>query len=296
MRCLHPHCPMGHGLPSWQDVVDHPDTKVSAAQKPSLLAALNADFGHPPSNPPVVAAPPTTIQALRKRLMRACPCLFNQIAGVAATARAVAHLCEITLGTRITSANVHQAFLIQHPNHPSFAAPPVIPCTDGGAVMEMLCSEALESAGVVQMPLDASGWPRWTMPGHILLNEGGMNALRAFGDILIPCAPTNLVISVKSETARERLLYSSNSIEGVGFGFFTQADEFWTKERMGLYKRMGFSAIYMPNATYLAVLAHLNAHGVANHAVNVNGTALYRPLQDFGADMARIVGKSALDL
>jgi hypothetical protein len=64
------------------------------------------------------------------------------------------------------------------------------------------------------------------MPGHILLNEGPMQSLQALGDILIPCAPTNLVISVKSEVARERLLYSANSIEGVGFGFFKEPEEF----------------------------------------------------------------------
>jgi hypothetical protein len=160
----------------------------------------------------------------------------------------------------------------------------------------MLCSEALESAGILRMPLDATGWPVWTMPGHVLLNEGRMSDLRAFGDILIPCAPTNIVISVKSEAARERLLYSSNAIEGVGFGFFNQPREFWTRKRMGLFKRMGFSAIYMPAATHQAVVTHLNAAGTSGHAVNVNGTALYRPLDAFGADMARVVGKSALDL
>ena len=68
---------------------------------------------------------------------------------------------------------------------------------------------------------------------------------QALGDILIPCAPTNLIISVKSEVARERLLYSANSIEGIGFGFFKEPEEFWTSSRMSLYKRMGFTAIYM---------------------------------------------------
>lgn len=296
MRCLHPHCPMGGGLPTWQDVAGHVDVRASVGQRAALVAALDANFARAPSNPPIVAAPPTGNQALLKRLMSACPCLFNQVTGITATPRAVAHLCEISLNARITSANVHQAFLVQHPNSPGFTAPPVIPCTDGGGVMEMLCSEALESAGILRMKLDAAGWPVWTMPGHTLLNEGRMNALRAFGDILIPCGPTNIVISVKSEAARERLLYSSNAIEGVGFGFFNQPQEFWTQERMGLFKRMGFSAIYMPAGTHQAVMSHLTGAGTAGRAVNVNGTALYRPLDDFGADMARVVGKSALDL
>jgi hypothetical protein len=162
--------------------------------------------------------------------------------------------------------------------------------------MEMLCSEVLTNAGIPAMALDAMAWPVWSMPGHILLNKGKMNGLRAFGDILIPCAPTNLVISVKSEAARERLLYSSNAIEGIGFGFFNDASEFWTRERMRLYKRMGFTAIYMPANTHAQVTAQLAARGSAAHAVNVNGTALYRTLGDFASDMVRVVGRSSMEL
>ncbi|KQY75394.1 hypothetical protein ASD25_12730 [Brevundimonas sp. Root1423] len=166
--------------------------------------------------------------------------------------------------------------------------------------MEMLCSEALVSAGVARMePAPAgpgAGWPVWKMPGHILLNEGRMRAHKAFGDILVPCAPTNVVISVKSEKARERLLYSSNAIEGVGYGFFDEPEEFWSPSRMALYKRMGFSAIYMPATTLHAVMTEVTGKGHDHHAVNINGTDLYRDLADFGPDMARIAGRSALDL
>ena len=160
--------------------------------------------------------------------------------------------------------------------------------------MEMLCSEVLASAGIPAMRLDDKGWPQWRMPGHILLNEGKMDALRAFGDILIPCGPTNLVISVKSEAARERLLYSSNSIEGVGFGFFNEPKEFWTESRMNLYKRMGFSAIYLPDGTHAAIIAKLIQKGILGKAVNVNGTALYRPITAFTTDMKHVVGKHSL--
>jgi len=58
--------------------------------------------------------------------------------------------------------------------------------------MEMLCSEVLTTAGIPTMSLGADRWPIWNMPGHILLNEGKMCSLQALGDILIPCAPTNL--------------------------------------------------------------------------------------------------------
>lgn len=143
------------------------------------------------------------------------------------------------------------------------------------------------------MPLGPDRWPIWNMPGHVLLNEGKMSSLQALGDLLIPCAPTNLVISVKSEVARERLLYSANSIEGIGFGFFKEPEEFWTDSRMALYKRMGFTAIYMPAETHQRVIDHVNAAGSGRHAININGTDLYRPLTIFADDMLRVIGRSS---
>ena len=93
------------------------------------------------------------------------------------------------------------------------------------------------------------------MPGQVIFNEGRMQAHRAFGTIMLPCAPTNLVISVKSEKASERLLYSSNAIEEFGFVFSDQPDKFWSESRMTLYKRMGFTTIYMPKVTLNAITA-----------------------------------------
>lgn len=159
--------------------------------------------------------------------------------------------------------------------------------------MEMLCSEVLSTAGIPAMSLGGDKWPIWNMPGHILLNQGKMSSLQALGDVLIPCAPTNLVISVKSEVARERLLYSANSIEGIGFGFFKEPEEFWTDSRMALYKRMGFTAIYMPDETHESVMEHVSAAGSSRHAININGTDLYRPLTIFADDMLRVIGRSS---
>ena len=62
---------------------------------------------------------------------------------------------------------------------------------------------------------------------------------------------------------------------------------------MALYKRMGFTAIYMPDHTCEAVMAHVVQNGSERHAVNINGTDLYRPLTRFGDDMLRVVGKSS---
>lgn len=294
MDCHHPFCTMRSSPGAWSDVVDLPSMKVRSADRGPLLARLNADFSQSPRNPPQPLGIPTSNGNLLKRLLRHCPCLHNQI-DVATTPRAIVHFCELTLGCRIDAKNVHDAFLIQHPSKgPGFNPAPLKAAGDGGTIMEFLCSEVLRSADIPPMKLNEEKWPVWQMPGHVLLNEGKMNALRAFGDILVPCAPTNLVISVKSEVARERLLYSSNAIEGIGFGFFREPEEFWTESRMALYKRMGFSAIYMPDHTHQAVLGHISQTGTAKHAVNINGTDLYRPLSLFGNDMHRVVGRSSM--
>lgn len=288
---------MGSPVGSWSDTLDRPELKLrSGPEKTALLGALNSLFNSGPSNPSRPRPAPATSGAALRRLLRSCPCLYNQV-DISPSAHAIVHLCELSVGARITDANVVDAFRVQHPKSLGWAYPPTHPFQGtGGTVMELLCSEVLASAGIPAMGLDTSNWPVWRMPGHILLNEGKMNDLKALGDILIPCAPTNLVISVKSEKAKERLLYSANSIEGIGFGFFDTPSEFWTKRRMQLYKRMGFSAIYMPDSTLEALMAKLDSKGYRQFAVNINGTELYRPLTQFSADMHKVVGKSAFDL
>jgi hypothetical protein len=300
--CLHPYCPAAQNPPTWQQLVDFPDLGLQPGTRVAAAGWLNSLFAAGPTTP---ANPVLNLllpwqqhqipmpKAAFDRLLRVCPCLYNQIK-VPPSARAIVHFCELTLGQPIVSANVHDAFLIQHPSKgPGFNPGPVMPCGAGGAVMEALCSEVLTNTGIPAMFTDKTGWPVWQMPGHVLMNSGKMASLQALGDILIPCAPTNLVISIKSEVARERLLYSANSIEGVGFGFFREPEEFWTRSRMSLYKRMGFSAIYMPADTHQAVIDHVVNAGEQRHAVNINGSDLYRPLSAFGADMARVVGRSS---
>lgn len=294
MICLHPHCPAGRGAKSWDEVVDSPELKVSKAHKPVLLAALKKDFG-PLSSPAVAKPKPVTNAALVSRLLRLCPCLFNQIE-LPATAEAIVHLCEISLGADITASNVYDAFLVQYPDKETFKFPPLKGCRIGGTVMEMLCSEVLQNEQIPRMSLDSEGWPIWKSPGHLLLNQKKMRDLQALGDILIPCAPTNLLISVKTEAARERLLYSANSIEGIGFGFFKEPEEFWSRRRMLLFKRMGFTAIYLPDKTHKAIVEKLMERKHEMLAVNLNGTALYRSLSSFGSDMRRVVGRSSFDL
>ncbi len=274
MDCIHPHCPNGRGAASWDNVADDPSVKLQAKEKAAFIAHMNAHFGTAPAGAGSVLPSPPVSKAALGRLLRAAPCLFNQL-DEPATPRAVLHFCELTLGAPITAANVHDAFLVQHPSQgPPFSPAPLRGCKDGGTIMEMLCSEVLANAGIPPMANNSDRWPIWTMPGHVLLNEGKMARWKALGDILVPCAPTNLVISVKTEAARERLLYSANSIEGIGFGFFSQPNEFWTVSRMTLLKRMGFTAIYMPDSTHAAVMAHLDDQGTRHHATNINGRDL----------------------
>ncbi|PZR81796.1 MAG: hypothetical protein DI537_37635 [Stutzerimonas stutzeri] len=213
------------------------------------------------------------------------------------TSRAIVHFCELSIGARITDANVMHAFKAQLPKATTWKYTPAGDFNGrGGDVMEYLCSEVLNNGGIPQMTPADEGWPKWNMPGHILLNEGKMQDLKALGDILIPCAPTNLIVSVKSVKAKERLLYSANSIEGIGYGFFDSPEEFWSVRRMQLFKRMGFSAIYMPDDTLAKLKAQLEGKKIDQFAVNINGTPLYRPLTQFSADMRKVVGKSAFDL
>lgn len=102
---------------------------------------------------------------------------------------------------------------------------------------------------------------------------------------------------MKTESAWERLRYSANSIEGIGFGFFNRADEFVTKRRIQLFKRMGFSALYIPDDTLEQIEAELVRRGEDIADVqNIYGTQLYRPHSIFTSDMRRIVGRSAFDL
>jgi hypothetical protein len=162
--------------------------------------------------------------------------------------------------------------------------------------MEALCSEVLTNHGIPHMAKTASGWPVWDSSSHVSLNTGKMRRLKLYGDILVPCAPHNLLISVKSEKARERFVVSGNRLESVGFGFFDDPSEFWTSSRMNLLKRWGFVAIYMPTDTLAAINAHLAAKRTTSHATNINGEPLYRDLAEFGPHIAKVAGKISMDI
>jgi hypothetical protein len=293
MTCLHPYCPMAAGLANWTDVVNDPRLSVNPNERVGLLTQLNTLALNIIGN----AYPlQITNRQLLKRLLEWLPCLYTQI-NKPTSAKAIVHLCEITLGVRINSANVNNAFIIQNPSDSSitFSIPPQFHRGAAGDISEALCSEVLTNEGLPELPIGADGWPILNH-GHISLNKGKMIEVKAFGDILIPCAPSNLIISVKTQAAKERLLYSANMIEGVGFGFFNDPSEFWTPSRMNLFKRMGFTAIYLPDRVHREIIAELQRRGRISLAINVNGRDLYRPLSRFGSEMVHIAGKHTLDL
>lgn len=284
---------MGHGLSSWIEVVDHDSIRIQERRKQDILDAL-APIGELRCNHHINQRILTS--APFKRLLDACPCLYAQLE-VKVTALAVVHLCEITLNQSISSDNVYNAFRVQHPsNGGDFLYPPRIQGASGGDIMEKLCSEVLTNHGIPIMDLDAAGWPMWGHKHHLSLNDGAMRVLKLYGDILIPCAPHNLLISVKSEAARERFVVSGNRLESVGFGFFNDPSEFWTKNRIRMLKRWGFLAVYMPSETHNAIIAHLATEGHNGQNQNINGTPLFRSLEQFGPDMKRVAGKLSMSL
>lgn len=97
------------------------------------------------------------------------------------------------------------------------------------------------------------------------------------GDFYVQGDPFNLIISVKSFAARERLLASGTGnllSPTVAWGLFNEPDEF-TYDRMLSYAYRAFIAIYAPSAL-LAALPQ-NVLGFTN----VNGTPMLRALHDF---------------
>lgn len=105
--------------------------------------------------------------------------------------------------------------------------------------------------------------------------------LKWLGDFVILGYPLNTIVSVKSFTAKERLLVSGTGsplVPTIGFGLFTDPDEFHLDRLLSFLYR-GFFRIYMPSTTYAALGAD------AKEVTNVNRRPLVRELSQFPLDL-----------
>ncbi len=104
--------------------------------------------------------------------------------------------------------------------------------------------------------------------------------------------PFNLLISVKSFKAKERLLVSgsgNNLSPTIGWGLFNDPDE-WKLERVKSYLYRSFIAIYMPTPLY----NQLHADVVA--IKNINGNPFIRKLDEFVLDLRNATNNNAIDI
>ena len=102
-----------------------------------------------------------------------------------------------------------------------------------GTISERICGWALDAA----------------LPDGYFRNTS--NEDKWLGDYILLGAPFNVVISVKSYKAKERLLVSGSGsllVPTIGWGLFDDPDE-WKYERLKNYLYRGFIAIYMPKYT-----------------------------------------------
>ena len=124
------------------------------------------------------------------------------------------------------------------------------------------------------------GWALETACPSSFYRLTGVNT-KWLGDYALLGFPLNLIVSVKSFKAKERLLMSgsgSQLVPTIGFGLFDDPAEF-SAERLVSYRMRGFLAIYMPKPTRDALSES------ARNTKNWNGTTLVRNIEDFPRDL-----------
>jgi hypothetical protein len=104
--------------------------------------------------------------------------------------------------------------------------------------------------------------------------------------------PFNLLVSVKSFKAKERLLVSGSGnilSPTVGWGLFDDPNE-WTEARTRIYLFRSFIAIYVPDNLYKAIST------AAKKINNINGNPFLRKIDDFVQDLTNAVTKNVIDI
>jgi hypothetical protein len=124
------------------------------------------------------------------------------------------------------------------------------------------------------------------------LAEGAWETLpqswKWLADFSVRGRPLNLLISVKSFTAKERLLMSGSGgslSPTIGFGLFTDPSE-WGPDRLTAYLLRGFTAIYVP-ARLLEKLPR-----ASRRKRNLHGRPLLRAHVRLGRDLRRACQQS----
>lgn len=104
--------------------------------------------------------------------------------------------------------------------------------------------------------------------------------------------PFNLLISVKSFKAKERLLVSGSGnilSPTVGWGLMDDANE-WTEARTRVYLFRSFIAIYLPTTLFN------NISQAAKNINNINGKPLLRKVDDFMDDLTNSLDQGVIDI
>lgn len=146
-----------------------------------------------------------------------------------------------------------------------------------GAVTELICEIGLKASVPRRYGRLPDGW-NW------------------FGDFAITGLPFNLYISVKSYSARERLIVSGTgqgAAPVIGYGLFDKPSE-WAPSRVEQYKHRGFVAIYIPRDFYHTLASLQNVKTRATDITNIYGQPLLRSMNAFVSDIKKVVHKNSL--
>ena len=142
-----------------------------------------------------------------------------------------------------------------------------------GTISERLCELALRSA----------------VPN--IYNSLGQD-WKWIGDFSVLGNPFNLIISVKSFKAKERLMASGSGnvlSPTVGWGLFDDPNE-WTVNRIKGYLFRAFITIYMPHGL-------LNQLPQASRNIrNINGFPFLRSVNTFSQDLANALNNGKIDI
>lgn len=142
-----------------------------------------------------------------------------------------------------------------------------------GTISERLCELALKS----------------TVPD--IYNTLGRD-WKWIGDFSVLGNPFNLIISVKSFKAKERLMASGSGnvlSPTVGWGLFDDINE-WTEPRIKGYLYRAFVVIYMPTILYNQLTSG------AKKILNVNNKPFLRKLSKFKTDLRNALVNNKIDM